>query len=81
MTEEQIRAAVQSALAEVAPEAATIQLRDDLNFRDQLDFDSMDFVSFVMKLDKQLERRTPEGDYPRLSSLAGCISYLSEGES
>ena len=77
MTEEKIKEAVQKALKEVAPETATVQLRGEVNFRDQFEFDSMDFVSFVMKLDKELDRRTPEADYPRLSSLAGCIKYLS----
>lgn len=77
MTEEQVRAAVQRALAEVAPETKGANLRTEVNFRDQFEFDSMDFVSFVMKLDKELDRRTPEADYPRLSSLAGCIAYFS----
>lgn len=77
MTEEDIQKAVQQALAEVAPESAGVSLRRDVNFRDQFEFDSMDFVSFVIKLDQAVGRRTPEADYPRLSSLAGCISYLS----
>lgn len=80
MTEEQVRAAVQKAIAQVAPEAASISLHATTNFRDQFEFDSMDFVSFVLTLDKMLERRTPEADYPRLSSLAGCVAYLAETE-
>jgi acyl carrier protein len=81
MTEEQIRVAVQRALAEVAPETKGASLRTEVNFRDQFEFDSMDFVSFVIKLDKELDRRTPEADYPRLSSLAGCIAYFSHPSS
>ena len=77
MTEEQITKTVHDVLAEIAPEAAGIPLRREVNFRDQFEFDSMDFVSFVLAMDKRLERRTPEADYPRLSSLAGCIAYLS----
>ncbi|MDH3254777.1 MAG: acyl carrier protein [Acidobacteriota bacterium] len=80
MTEEQVRTAVQETLARVAPEAASLSLHPTANFRDQFEFDSMDFVSFVLALDKMLERRTPEADYPRLSSLAGCIAYLAETE-
>ena len=78
MTEEQVRTAVQKAIALVAPEAAAISLQPKVNFRDQFEFDSMDFVSFVLALDKALKRRTPEVDYPRLSSLAGCVAYLGE---
>lgn len=77
MSAEQIGQAVQEALAEIAPETAGMKIRPQVNFRDQFDFDSMDFVSFVMALDKRLDRRTPEADYFKLSSLAGCIDYLS----
>ena len=77
MTDETIREAVREALAEVAPETATSSLVPDVNFRDQFEFDSMDFVSFVIALDKRLGVRTPEADYPRLSSLAGCLAYFA----
>jgi acyl carrier protein len=77
MTEEQIRQTVREVLAEIAPEAAGVQLRTEVNFRDQFEFDSMDFVSFVLAVDKKLGRRTPEADYPKLSSLGGCIEYLA----
>ena len=77
MTAEQIQQAVREALAEVAPETTGMNIRAEVNFRDQFDFDSMDFVSFVMAVDKNLDRRTPEADYFKLSSLAGCIDYLT----
>lgn len=77
MTEEQIRQAVHEVLGEIAPEASTVQLRPEVNFRDQFEFDSMDFVSFVLAIDKRFEHRTPEADYFKLSSLAGCIEYFS----
>ena len=77
MTEEQIKQAVQEVLREIAPESSSVQLRPEVNFRDQFEFDSMDFVSFVLAIDKRLDRRTPEADYPKLSSLAGCIDYLT----
>lgn len=81
MTEEQIRQAVQEALSEIAPETAGLQIRSEVNFRDQFDFDSMDFVSFVMAVDKKLDRRTPEADYFKLSSLAGCLDYFTGASS
>jgi acyl carrier protein len=77
MNADDIRRAVHDALAEVAPEAATSGLVPEVNFRDQFEFDSMDFVSFVIALDKRLGARTPEADYPKLSSLAGCLAYFS----
>ena len=80
MTEEQIRQAVHEVLAEIAPDAATTQLRAEVNFRDQFEFDSMDFVSFVLAIDKKFDRRTPEADYFKLSSLAGCIEYFTASD-
>jgi acyl carrier protein len=80
MTEEQIQQVVREVLAQIAPEAASVQLRRNVNFRDQFEFDSMDFVSFVLAMDKRLDRRTPEADYFKLSSLAGCIEYLASTE-
>ena len=77
MSEREIRAAVCRALAGVAPESAGEELLPAVNFRDQMDFDSMDFVAFVLALEKDLGLKVPELDYPKLSSLDGCVAYLT----
>jgi acyl carrier protein len=46
--------------------------------RDQLDIDSMDFLSFVASLDKELHVDVPETDYPRIATLDGCVEHLAE---
>lgn len=76
MNEEEIKAAVARALAGVAPESAGEKLEPAVNFRDQMDFDSMDFVAFVLALEKDLGVKVPELDYPKLSSLDGCVAYF-----
>lgn len=48
----------------------------ETNFRDQFDFDSMDFLSFAMGLHKATGIDIPEIDYPCLSNLDGPIAYL-----
>jgi acyl carrier protein len=65
-------------LGEIAPEADLTSLRPDLNLRDQLDIDSMDFLNFVIALHKTFAIEIPETDYPRLSTLDGCVAYIAE---
>lgn len=74
---EQVNQAVKAALAEVAPEADTSSLDPRVNLRDQIELDSVDYLSFVTSLERRLGIRIPEGDYPRLSSLDGCRRYLA----
>jgi len=76
MTDEQIRQAVLQALQDIAPEAEPDSLDPALNLRDQLDIDSMDFLNFVIAVHEALQVEIPETDYPRLSSLDGCLAYL-----
>jgi len=77
MTQEEIKSTVLRILGEIAPEADLTRLQTDVSFRDQLDIDSMDFLNFVIALDEQLDVRISESDYPKLSSLEGCIELLA----
>ncbi len=60
----------------VVPEADVTSLDPAKSFRDQFEIDSMDCLSFVLELEKTLSIKIPEVDYPKLSSLNGCLSYL-----
>lgn len=68
---------VLDSLSAVAPDADSAALAPDRPFRDQMDFDSVDFLNFVMKLENAFGIRVPELDYPQLISLDGCRAYLS----
>lgn len=48
-----------------------------INFRDQLDLDSMDFLNFVLALHDRLRVEIPETDYPKLYTLDGAVAYLT----
>lgn len=76
MTAEEIRRAVFEILAEVAPEAQVAELQPDVNFRDQIEMDSVDYLSLMLGLEDRLGITIPETDYPKLSSLGGCLDYL-----
>lgn len=77
MTQEEIKASVLRILGEIAPEADLTRLKPDVSFRDQLDIDSMDFLNFVIALDEGLDVRILESDYPKLSTLKGCVELLA----
>jgi len=77
MSKGKLEEQVLEVLREIAPEAAEIKLKRDVSFRDQFDFDSVDFLSFVLALQKKLGVEISELDFPEFSSLEGCVSYLS----
>ncbi len=67
---------VVASLAKVAPEADVSSLAPDADLRDELDLDSMDFLSFMVGIDELTGIEIPERDYPQLLTLARCIDYL-----
>lgn len=78
MNDDQLRAAVLRALAEAAPGAALEGLDPSTPFRDQFEFDSVDFVNFVFALERLLDVAVNELDCPHLSTLEGCMEFLRE---
>lgn len=78
MKRSEIEDTVRKALTTVAPEVDTGSIDPDRSFRDQFDFDSMDYLALMMDLDQQLGIHISEVDYPRLSSLSGCVQYLED---
>jgi acyl carrier protein len=76
MNREQIRATVLEVLGQIAPEADPAAIDPRVNLRDQLDIDSMDFLNFLIALDKQLHVDIPERDYGQLNTLDACVEYL-----
>lgn len=77
MDANEVRAVVLDVLGTVAPEAREVEIRPEINFREQFEFDSLDFLNFVTGLHQRLGVEIAEADYPKLSSLDGCIAYLS----
>jgi acyl carrier protein len=78
VTRGEIRSRVIQCLGEVAPEADLTHLRSDSPLRDQLDIDSMDFLNFVIGLDRSLGVAVPESEYDRLATLDGCVDYFAD---
>lgn len=77
MTKDEIRKAVIAVLRDVAPEADVDTIEPAVSFHEQFEIDSVDFMNFVNALEKRLESRVPDADYPKLSTLDGCIAYFT----
>jgi len=76
MNSEELRATVLRVLGQIAPEADLATIQGNVNLRDQLDIDSMDFLNFLIALDKELHVDIPERDYGQLTTLDACVNYL-----
>ena len=74
---DRVEEAVLKALRAVVPACDPASLAPDRPFRDQMEFDSIDFLNFVMKLETMLDIRVAEPDYPRLITLDGCRAHLA----
>lgn len=67
---------VRAALYAIAPDLEGEPLDPDRRYRDQFDFDSMDFLHYVMELHRLTGVDVPESDYPRVETLSGALAYL-----
>ena len=77
MTPEELRSVVLDVLKRIAPEIDTAAVQGAVDFREQLDLDSMDVLNFVVALHERLGIDIPERDYPRLATLDGAVAYLA----
>lgn len=78
MNDDQMRAAILRALEQAAPGAKTDGLDPKLPFRDQFDFDSVDFINFVFAIEREFGVTVAELDCPLLSTLEGCEAVLAK---
>ncbi len=77
-TEDEIRRLTLEIIGQIAPEADIEHLDPAERWRNQFDFDSVDFMNFAVALQERLQIEIPEEDFPRLSSLDSCVAYLRE---
>ena len=76
MATETLEESIYAALGQIAPEIDPRTLDPRVALRDQIDMDSVDFLRFVLDLERRRGLKVPELDYPRLASIAGCVAYL-----
>jgi acyl carrier protein len=78
MSDDDLAELVKKMLIGVAPDIEGEDFDPDETFRDQFEIDSMDFLNFVIALNKATGLAIPEADYPQLQSLSGAVTYLKD---
>lgn len=76
MNSGEIREEILDILESIAPDEDLTVLDDAINFRDQLELDSMDFLDIVMELRKRHRVQIPEDDYVQLASMNSTVTFL-----
>ncbi len=76
MNEEDIKQMVFQTLKKIAPEADLEHIDPSVRFREQFDFDSVDFLNLMMALQKETNVTIAEADYLKLATLNGIINYF-----
>ena len=71
-----LRQRILGLLTAIAPDIDPATLRPDLEFRDQVDFDSMDLFNFAAAVHASFGIDIPEKDYRQLAALDRCTAYL-----
>lgn len=73
-----IRAVALATLQSIAPEVETGALRGDRPLRNQVDLDSIDWLNFLLGLNKKLGVEIPEADYAKLVTLDDVVTYIEK---
>jgi acyl carrier protein len=76
MNSDQARTAIADALAAIAPEVDLADVDADGDLREQLDLDSMDFLSLVVRLHETTGVEISEDDYPAFDTLSSAVGFL-----
>jgi acyl carrier protein len=76
MNPDPLQTLILDVLGDIAPEADLARIDPKVSFHDQFDIDSVDFLNIMMTLEARIGVAIPEADYPKLSSLEGCVGYL-----
>ncbi|MBY4893854.1 acyl carrier protein [Rhodobacteraceae bacterium N5(2021)] len=78
MTPTEIRAAFLEELVSVAPDIDPDSVADDDHLQDDLELDSMDFLTLVTAIHTRLGVDIAEADYPRIATLGDAVPFLTE---
>ena len=76
MTDDEIKALVLRELGKIAPEVNLDEIDPAVDLREQVDLDSMDILNLAIAIHQATGVDIPEADYPRMTSLNGCVDYL-----
>jgi acyl carrier protein len=64
-------------ILDIAPEADVQGLDPNEEFREELDLDSMDFMTLLDSIEKETGVNVPEKDYVKVNSLQSLTEYIA----
>jgi acyl carrier protein len=76
VTDDEIKALFLRELHRIAPEVELSEIDPAVDLREQIDLDSMDILNLAIVIHETTGVDIPEADYPRMTSLNGCVAYL-----
>ncbi len=76
MTDDSVHALLVKHLGRIAPEIPLDDIDRSADLREEFDIDSMDFMTLITGLGKELSLPMPESDYDRMRSFDDLLGYL-----
>jgi len=77
MTDDDIRRAFLEDLVSVAPDIDPATVQDSDHLQEDLEIDSMDFLSLIAALHTRFGLPIPEADYSRLATPGAAVTYIA----
>lgn len=71
------RAVVLAAIAKIAPDVDITTLPGDVDFREEAELDSMDFIGVLTAVQEAIGVEVPEIDYPSIITVDAFADYLA----
>ena len=76
MTDDPIRDLLMKHLGRIAPDISFDDVDPGADLREEYDIDSMDFMTLITALGKELSLPMPEADYDQMRSFDDLLAYL-----
>ncbi|MEX1124887.1 MAG: acyl carrier protein [Acidimicrobiia bacterium] len=76
MNKEQARQTIFEVLGEIAPEVDPATVDDSSDLTEQLDLDSMDYLSWMLGINKATGVEIPQRDVSRFLTIEGAVEFL-----
>lgn len=76
MTSQEARQLIFDVLADIAPEVDRDTVDDNKDLTEQLDLDSMDYLSWMIGISEQAGVDIPQRDVSRFLTVDGAVAYL-----
>jgi acyl carrier protein len=76
MNERQARDIIFQVLGEIAPEVEPSQVDDSVDLTEQLDLDSMDYLTWMLGINAETGVEIPQRDVSKFLTIDGAVAYL-----